>query len=555
MCQKNKHMKNFINLIAILLIFQLSAQNTISTKAWQDDLKFLQHTVHSEYSFLFKKTTAEAFDAKVDALYKAIPTLQEHEIITGFARVVSSFKYGHTSFGFRGGPIKFHRLPLNLYLYNDGLFIQAAKNQYAEHIGAKITRIGDMTTEEALKAIYPVVPAENDQFFKSYGVLYITSPEILHAQGVIKTLSNTVSFTLEKDGKTYTQQFTAPEEPEMVNRNYGYVDQEGWTDAREQGETPYYLKNLDKIYYYEYFPEKKTVYVRQSQIQDDPSEAIPAFYERVFDFIDKNDVERLIIDVRLNGGGNNYKNKPVITGIIKSEKINKPGSLFVIIGRRTFSACQNLVNEMSNYTNAIFIGEPTAENVNFYGDNNRIELPNSKFPVYLSFAWWQDKPQWEGAEWTAPHVAIDMSFEDYRTNNDPVLNAALGFKDDNFKLDPMGHLTNLFMTGQMEQLQVDAKRMVADPAYRFVDFESELNRAGYQLLNSGQMQEAAFVFQFNTELFPESANTWDSLGEIQWKMEQKDKAIEYYNKAIALDPDGKTGDNAREMIRQIKEEN
>ena len=42
--------------------------------------------------------------------------------------------------------------------------------------------------------------------------------------------------------------------------------------------------------------------------------------------------------------------------------------MFVIIGRRTFSACQNLVNELDNYTNAIFIGEPTAENINFYGD-------------------------------------------------------------------------------------------------------------------------------------------------------------------------------------------
>ncbi len=32
----------------------------------------------------------------------------------------------------------------------------------------------------------------------------------------------------------------------------------------------------------------------------------------------------MVLDVRLNGGGNNYLNKPVVTGIIESKKINQP---------------------------------------------------------------------------------------------------------------------------------------------------------------------------------------------------------------------------------------
>ena len=295
--------------------------------------------------------------------------------------------------------------------------------------------------------------------------------------------------------------------------------------------------------------------MRQSQIQDDPSENIPAFYERVFDFIDKNDVERMVIDVRLNGGGNNYKNKPVITGIVKSEKINKVGKLFVIIGRRTFSACQNLINEMSNYTNAIFIGEPSSENINFYGDNNRVELPNSKIPAYLSFAWWQDKPQWEGGDWTAPHIAVDMSYEEYATNQDPVLDTAISFSDDSFVLNPMDHITNLFLAGKVDQLKTDAASMIKDPKYRFFKFESEFNKAGYQLLNSGRTQEAIFVFQMTAEFFQDSANAWDSLAEGFLKAGDKAKAVEYYNKAIKMDPKGPTGRNAREMLRSIEQGN
>ncbi|MBT8271952.1 MAG: hypothetical protein KJO25_07905, partial [Bacteroidia bacterium] len=334
------------------------------------------------------------------------------------------------------------------------------------------------------------------------------------------------------------------------------VKQDGdWLEARKQDETPHYLKHLDKIYYYDYLPEHKTVYVRQSQIQDDQSEDIPTFYAGVFDFIENNDVDKLVIDVRLNGGGNNYKNKPVVTGIIETEKINQVGKLFVLIGRRTFSACQNLINELDNYTNVIFVGEPSSENINFYGDNNRVQLPNSKIPAYLSFAWWQDKPQWEGGDWTSPHMFVDMSFEEYRTNQDPVLQAALGFEGDDFVIDPMEYMTNLFLAGEMERLQKETIEMVNDPRYKFFDFETNLNEAGYRLLSNGQNQEAIFVFDFNTKLFPDSPNCWDSLAEGFWRAGNLEKAKELYNKAMAMDPGGPTAENARAMLEKIDHSN
>lgn len=555
-------MKNLVLfLVCGLLAIQLSAQSAMSAKQWQDDLRFLQHTVHSEYSFLFKKTTASEFDMAVDKLYNDIPKLQEHEIMIGLARIVASFKYGHTVMGFRelmgqdhDSPLKssMHQLPLNLYFFKDGVYVQGVHKDYANALGAKVLRIGSMSIEDALKAVYPVVPAENDQFFKAYAFRYLNSPELLHAQRIIPELSDTVEFTLEKSGKQFKQKFKVLPSGESVPLAYGYVKQEGdWLDARSQDTTPLYLKNLDKIYYFEHLPDLKTVYVRQSQIQDDSSEPIPEFYDRVFKFIEQHDVEKLILDVRLNGGGNNYKNKAVVTRIIENKKINSVGNFYVIIGRRTFSACQNLVNELDNYTNAVFIGEPTGENVNFYGDNNRVELPNSKIPVYLSFAWWQDKPQWEGAEWSVPHIAVDMSFEEYKTNKDPVLEAALGFSTTNFVLNPMQYLTELYEAGDMEKVQKEAVRMIKDPAYRFFNFEGELNRAGYNVLGSGNFEEAITIFSFITQLFPNSPNAWDSLAEGYMKAGDSEKATEYYNKALAMDPNGPTGRNASEMLRQL----
>ncbi len=76
---------------------------------------------------------------------------------------------------------------------------------------------------------------------------------------------------------------------------------------------------------------------------------------------------------------------------------------------------------------------------------------------------------------------------------------------------------------------------------------------GYNLLNDGQLEPALFVFQLNNRLYPESANTWDSLAEANWKAGRIEKAIELYNRAIELDPDGAVGDNAREMLKKIEQ--
>lgn len=530
------------------------AQLNLTPEQWREDLRFLQKTVQNDYNFLFVKTTPDAFNASVEELYADIPRMQEHEIIIGFAKLVSSFKYGHTVLGFRYQPHMFHQLPFNLYQFKDGIYIQGTHKDYANTLGAKVKAIAGMPIDKALDKIYPVVPSENDQFFKAYFPSYLNVPEVLHAQRIIPKLTTSVELTLEKDGTTFTQLFESLPLGERFNTKYNLVGEHGdWLEARDQSVFPNYLKNLDKIYYYEYLDAEKAVYVRHSQIQHDPEEDTSTFYNRVFDFIENNDVEKLIIDVRLNGGGNNYFNRPVIKEIIRSEKINNVGNLFVIIGRRTFSACQNLVNEMSNYTDAIFVGEPTSENINFYGDNRRVELPNSKIPAFLSFAWWQDKAPWEGKEWLAPHIPVEMTFEEYSTNKDPVLQAALNYSEENYVLDPMGYFTDLFMKGEIEKLKSEAVRMVSNPNYQFFDFEGEFTRVGYNILGSNQIKEAIFVFQLLTELYPNSANAWSNLAEGFLKAGDKEKAKELYSKAVSLDNEGSISKKAKKILATIEE--
>jgi len=77
-----------------------------------------------------------------------------------------------------------------------------------------------------------------------------------------------------------------------------------------------------------------------------------------------------------------------------------------------------------------------------------------------------------------------------------------------------------------------------------------LNRIGYTLLNEGKTDDAIKVFRRNTEMYPESGNVYDSLGEAYAAAGKKRLAIENYEKALKLDPKN-TG--AVEQLKKLKE--
>ncbi len=548
-------MKKTLIILSLFLFAQLWSQERLTKAQWQEDLRFIQNTIHKDYSHLFVKTTKEIFDTEVETLYSVIPNLQEHEIIVGISRLVSLFKYGHTYISFHQKPFEFSQFPFNLYEFNNEIYIQGTHKNYPSALGAKVIAVEGKPISAILKAIEPTVEAENSQYFKAYGINNIRYPEVLHAQKITKTLQNKITLTLEKNGKVFIKSFTALAKGETVPTHRGYVHQdENWLDARDQSTTPLYLRHLDKVYFSEYLAKEKAMYVRHSRIADESEESTKGFYARVFKEIETNDAEKLIIDLRLNGGGNNYLNKDVIKSIIKAEKINKIGKLFVIIGKRTFSACQNLVNEIDNYTNVIFVGEPTAENINFWGDSRPVTLPNSAINISLSYLWWQDKPALENADWIAPSIPVTMSFDAYANNQDPVLEAALTFNVPDFKPKPMDYVVSLYLSGQTQKLAEELPKMIQDPLYAFYDFETGLIKLGNMLLQSGrvpQIQASIQVFSMILELFPNSANAYKYLGKSYVAMGETQKANEALKKAISLDSDGEIGKKAKEILENI----
>ncbi len=67
--------------------------------------------------------------------------------------------------------------------------------------------------------------------------------------------------------------------------------------------------------------------------------------------------------------------------------------------------------------------------------------------------------------------------------------------------------------------------------------ENRLNNLGYELLGSDRPRDAVAIFELNVEMYPESANPYDSLADGLKAVGDSARALENYKKAFAIDPE------------------
>jgi hypothetical protein len=525
---------------------------SLTTEQWREDLRYLAAELPKRHKNLFHTMTREQFEKAVSDLDAKIPRLTQNQIVLEFARIVAMVRDGHTrlvpmlepGLGFRAFPVK-------IYVFKEGVFIQAADKMYEGAVGGRIVKIGDVPIEQVISRLSNYIPYENEMGLINAVPLYLSSPEALQAIGIINDVEK-VPFSIEKDGKASVVEL-APKGliSEMVSKGAGTE----WIDARHAATdpTPFWLKSQHNGYWgesggfrFEYIKADKILYVQLNQVLDTEDKKLADFMSEVYAAAKANDVDKLVLDLRQNGGGNNFLVPLIIRPIIQLQSLDQKGKFFVIIGRRTFSAAQNLVNALEKYTNATFVGEPTGSHVNMYGDARRFTLPNSKITVRASTLWHQDNIETDKRVWTAPQIAAPLTFADYSRNIDTALQAIIEYKP---------HKTlreialELFQANNLGAFKAKAVEFINDPVNAYQSAEAEINTIGYRLAALNKMDQAIEIFKINTELYPGSANTFDSLGEAYANAGRRDEAIKSYEKALAIDP---TFASSVEALQKLK---
>ncbi len=398
-------------------------------EGWRFDLALLAREVKRKgYApGVARQFSKEQFDVAVGQLNNDIPKLTDAQILIELMKLMRKLGDGHTGIlGRLDNAEAALAVPVQFYLFKEGLFVIAADPQHKDLLGAQVLRFGDSTVTKVMQALDPLMSRDNDFWPNQVGPYRMRSLPLLQGLGLIPDAGKVNLAIKDAQGKERVVMVAA-------NRDFPNI----WNDFPKSWITyagtlgkplPLYLKNMSGAYWFEYLPESKVLYFQYNRVRNEGEESLAKFTERLFKFVSENEVDKLVIDMRWNNGGNTFLSQPLLYGLIRNDKINKRGKLFVIIGRRTFSAAQNTTTFFERHTNAIFVGEPTGSSPNFIGEETVFTLPYSKVLANVSDLYWQSAWPMDYRTWIAPHIYAPPTFADFSAGRDPALEAIISLK-------------------------------------------------------------------------------------------------------------------------------
>ena len=394
---------------------------------WLYDLDVMQREIDR------KAIKGEQFDpaeiaAEINGLKKKVSSLSDNEIILEILRIMRKMGDGHSwampSFEH---PDFRKTLPLLFYQFKEGLYIISGDPKYKELLGSRVIEYAGIPVEKFSEIFDPYISRDNQNSILVKVPYILRTPEFLKTKKLIQDASYVEMKISDLQGNTRTVKvMTDTTQPNIWNV---LPSPASWINLPQllPGQVPLYLKNMGTYHWWELMPDKKTVYCQLNKILNAPNQNFAQFVQRLFNYYDSTKAEKLVIDMRWNNGGNTILVMPLIDSIIRRPELNKRGKLFVIIGRRTYSAAQNTSTYLERFTNAIFAGEPTGSSPNFVGEEKPLILPYSKTIINVSNFYWQSSLPFDKRTWIAPLLYTPPAFVYFKANRDPALEAIMEY--------------------------------------------------------------------------------------------------------------------------------
>ncbi len=355
--------------------------------------------------------------AAADAVKARIPDMTDDEALTELVRLASmpgwAGRDGHSGiFPFIPGSGT-HEYPITMWQFPEGLVITRARAPYESSVGSRIVAIEGRPIAEVLALTDPLAPRDNPSNLLAYGPLYLRVSELLAGVGVIDE-PGPATFTLEAPSGA-TRDLVI--EPILADDDVAWHG--GDPIDLPVGE-PLWLSRPTETLWWEVLPDDETLFVQYNVVEA----RIDPIVDEILARVQEGDIERVVVDLRHNGGGNlnTYRH---FLDVLQDPAIDRPGRLVVLIGRLTFSAAATFATELEATTGAWFAGEAMGGSPNLYGDARSTDLVNSGQQVYIASRYHQISTPDDARVTIEPELPVPYTFDDYRAGRDPVLDTVL----------------------------------------------------------------------------------------------------------------------------------
>lgn len=380
---------------------------------WLADLEALDAGVTRIHPNAFWRVGAEEWERRIMEARALLPTLTDRQAEMVFFEL-SALLDGHS--GIYPFDIGYHLYELRLYHFTDGYFLLDGPDATA--IGGELVAINGVPIEEAVALVTPLVPYDNDKSIELMVPMFLMIAEILEGTGIVTDTAAPAFDILRVDGShailnpgvllwdPYVEQFDAM--PIGLPQSTEPLSQSRRDDA-------FWWTMIEDVLYLQY----------NQAVAGEGTQTIGALAQQVRERLEVGDVRRVVVDIRHNAGGDSRTYAP-LKSLLLDPLVDRPGGLFVIIGRHTFSAGTLFATEIeAQSVSAVFVGEPTGGRPNVYADPMPLKLVSSGINVYVSSGYYDFASPNDPRPWIPPDIPVELSSADYFAGLDPVLQAAI----------------------------------------------------------------------------------------------------------------------------------
>ena len=413
--------------------FIIANKSTLSSEAqleWEEDIRQLTLQMEQIHPNLFFATSKTAFDDAVDYLISRLPALPEDQVIVELMRLVALINDGHTWMLPSQEALGFRIFPLRIYEFAEGHFVTDAMVDYESSIGAQLIQIGNIQIDKIVELLAPLVSGDNSATVKERLPQYILTPEILFALGIVDDQETAIFRFIDRDGVSFELEIS-PVDYASYSKFLDPVPtfSEIFPMMLPQNEALHFLSNLESNFWVAELENVNTLYIQYNAVQSTSINggstiSLTTFSNEVALLLDDVDFDKIIIDLRHNLGGNINTFTPLLSLLANHESLQFEDKLYVLIGRRTFSAAGVFADRLRTNPLVTLVGEPSGAGLNFYADNQGVVLSNSRIEVRVSTREFNTLRE-DDRPWHEPDIRIDLNSDDYFAGLDGALNRIL----------------------------------------------------------------------------------------------------------------------------------
>lgn len=377
-----------------------------------EDITYFKQELPKRHKNLFSIITKEEFNDLTDQLIDKIDRLSNKQVFVELNKIAASVGDAHTTINIWDG----YNYPLQFWIFDGNVYVVNADTSLEKMMFSQILKIDGVDIDIVIEQLKTLISHENESWVLSMLPGYLQSPVYMYGLGIVQN-ENEAVFTVQKDGEV--EDFTVSTLEYGISANFVNKNTEDNL-----------IGIYDKYYDYEYLPDYKALCFEYNVCADMDSQRFADFNKEMFDTIEKNDVEKIIIDLRNNSGGNSEILNPFTKRLKSYIAGNANVKVYILVGRNTFSSGMFAIYRVKESApKAISVGESTGGALDCYGEVKTINLPNSQIPISYSTKYFEFSKNFsyknDGVGTFLPDISVQPTIEDYKSGTDVVLEYVL----------------------------------------------------------------------------------------------------------------------------------